>query len=52
MRIHGSCHCGNIAFDLAWEPDPAEIPARVAVRFASNTAPCGPPIRAVRSPRR
>jgi hypothetical protein len=28
MRIHGSCHCGNIAFDLAWDPDPAEIPAR------------------------
>ena len=28
MLIHGSCHCGNIAFDLGWEPDPAEIPAR------------------------
>src|SRR4051794_17844953 len=28
MRIHGSCHCGNISFDLAWEPDPLEIPAR------------------------
>ncbi len=28
MLIHGSCHCGNIAFDLAWEPAPAEIPAR------------------------
>jgi hypothetical protein len=28
MRIHGSCHCGNIAFALDWEPDPAEIPAR------------------------
>lgn len=28
MRIAGRCHCGNIAFDLAWEPDPAHIPAR------------------------
>jgi len=28
MLIHGKCHCGNIAFALAWEPDPAEIPAR------------------------
>jgi hypothetical protein len=28
MLIRGSCHCGNIAFSLAWEPDPAEIPAR------------------------
>ncbi len=28
MVIHGSCHCANIAFELAWEPDPREIPAR------------------------
>jgi hypothetical protein len=28
MLIHGSCHCGNISFDLSWEPDPIEIPAR------------------------
>jgi hypothetical protein len=28
MLIRGKCHCGNIAFSLAWEPDPAEIPAR------------------------
>jgi len=28
MLIHGSCHCGNLSFDLTWEPDPAEIPAR------------------------
>ncbi len=28
MVIHGRCHCGNLSFDLAWEPDPAEIPAR------------------------
>jgi hypothetical protein len=28
MLIHGSCHCGNISFSLAWEPDPVEIPAR------------------------
>ena len=28
MLIKGRCHCGNISFSLAWEPDPAEIPAR------------------------
>jgi hypothetical protein len=28
LLIDGSCHCGNIAFTLTWEPDPAEIPAR------------------------
>ena len=28
MLIHGKCHCGNISFSLAWEPDPTEIPAR------------------------
>lgn len=28
MRIEGSCHCRNIVFELDWEPDPAEIPAR------------------------
>lgn len=28
MVIHGKCHCGNIAFSLAWEPDPETIPAR------------------------
>jgi hypothetical protein len=28
LLIHGKCHCGNIAFSLKWEPDPAEIPAR------------------------
>lgn len=28
MLIQGSCHCGNISFDLIWEPDPSEIPAR------------------------
>jgi hypothetical protein len=28
MLIHGSCHCGNIGFDLTWEPNPPEIPAR------------------------
>jgi hypothetical protein len=28
MRIHGSCHCGNIAFDLDWKSDPGQIPAR------------------------
>ena len=28
MLIHGRCHCGNIAFTYALEPDPAEIPAR------------------------
>jgi hypothetical protein len=29
MLIRGKCHCGNIAFSLAWEPDPTEIRARV-----------------------
>jgi hypothetical protein len=28
LLISGSCHCGNIAFELLWEPEPAEIPAR------------------------
>jgi len=28
MLISGSCHCGNIKFELHWEPDPREIPAR------------------------
>jgi hypothetical protein len=28
LLIHGSCHCGNITFDLSWDPDPAEIHAR------------------------
>lgn len=28
MIINGSCHCKNIRFDLKWEPEPNEIPAR------------------------
>jgi hypothetical protein len=28
MQIEGRCHCGNIAFTLAWTPAPTEIPAR------------------------
>ena len=28
MLIRGQCHCGNIAFTLRWEPDPAAIQAR------------------------
>ena len=28
MVIAGRCHCGNITFALAWDPDPLEIPAR------------------------
>jgi len=28
MLIHGSCHCGNISFELAWDPEPSEIPVR------------------------
>jgi hypothetical protein len=28
VLITGSCHCGNIAFSLAWERDPVQIPAR------------------------
>jgi hypothetical protein len=28
MLIDGSCHCGNVTFQLDWKPDPVEIPAR------------------------
>ena len=28
MLLKGKCHCGNIAFELDWKGDPAEIPAR------------------------
>ena len=28
MRIRGHCHCGNIAYTLDWQPEPAAIPAR------------------------
>lgn len=28
MDIQGSCHCGNVSFELSWEPDPSGIPAR------------------------
>lgn len=28
MLIRGSCHCGNVTFDLEWQPEPTEIPAR------------------------
>jgi len=28
MLLHGKCHCGNIAFELEWQGDPPEIPAR------------------------
>jgi hypothetical protein len=28
VLICGSCHCGNIAFELDWVPAPLEIPAR------------------------
>ena len=28
MLICGSCHCGNIGFELNWTPEPAQIPAR------------------------
>jgi hypothetical protein len=28
MLITGKCHCGNIAFELDWEGEPPEIPAR------------------------
>jgi hypothetical protein len=28
MLIHGACHCGNIRLQLAWSPEPTEIPAR------------------------
>ena len=26
--IRGACHCGNISFELTWEPAPTTIPAR------------------------
>lgn len=28
MLIHGSCHCGNVRFQLDWRPEPSEVPAR------------------------
>ncbi len=28
MVIQGSCHCGNISFDLDWGFEPREIPTR------------------------
>lgn len=28
MLIAGRCHCSNISFTLAWEPEPSAIPAR------------------------
>ncbi len=28
MLISGGCHCGNISFELVWEPEPTGIPAR------------------------
>ena len=28
MQLQGACHCRNIRFQLAWEPQPLEIPAR------------------------
>ena len=28
MVTNGGCLCGNVTFSLAWEADPAEIPAR------------------------
>ena len=39
MQINGRCHCGNISFALAWEPDPQEIPARAcSCSFCSKHA--------------
>ena len=28
MLVKGSCHCGNISFQLHWSPEPTVIPAR------------------------
>jgi hypothetical protein len=28
VLLNGKCHCGNIAFELEWEAEPLEIPAR------------------------
>ncbi|KJV36904.1 hypothetical protein VI08_01500 [Luteibacter yeojuensis] len=33
MRIHGACHCGNIAFDLAWPGGVAVTPRECACAF-------------------
>jgi len=33
MLIKGKCHCGNIAFELEWEGNPPEIPARACCTF-------------------
>jgi hypothetical protein len=39
MLIGGKCHCGNISFSLAWEPDPVRIQARVCTcSFCSKHA--------------
>ena len=29
MLISGACHCGNVSFNLDWQPEPKEISARV-----------------------
>jgi hypothetical protein len=37
MLIQGSCHCGNLSFELTWEPEPTEIPARAcSCRFCTK----------------
>jgi hypothetical protein len=28
MTMRGSCHCGNASFELTWDPEPAQVPAR------------------------
>lgn len=28
MQLHGSCHCGNLRYTLAWPGEPAAIPGR------------------------
>lgn len=28
MIISGTCHCGSISFELDWQPEPKQIPAR------------------------
>ena len=28
MHITGQCHCGNVAYTLDWEGEPAQIPSR------------------------
>ncbi len=32
MLIHGGCHCGNIRFELDWQPEPEPEPDHIPAR--------------------